>query len=157
MRKASIIRGSGRTSPAIIRAKRHVAGVVAVHQHLRVAVGQPVTPLALGLRGIVHLDEAGHCLLLEPLAKVAPVGVGAAAISASVVLPSDNASIDPELVAHVNGVDVGHAEYALEQALDERVTSCGGGWFCNGHVRGRAAPGPPSTSPNRAGPAPSSR
>ena len=44
--------------------RRHVTGIVAPHEHLGVAVREPVASLVGGLRGVVHLDEASDGLLL---------------------------------------------------------------------------------------------
>ncbi len=54
-----------------VREGRHVCDVVALEQHPRVIGGERVQPVLRSDAGVLDLDQPGHRLLLEPLARVA--------------------------------------------------------------------------------------
>jgi hypothetical protein len=77
---ASVGGGQIRENPADardhVREGRHVREVLAVDQHRGVVGGERVQALLRCGTGVLDVDQTGHGLLLEPLARVAGVDPG---------------------------------------------------------------------------------
>ena len=111
-----------REGDAVACERRQVGKGVAVDQDLGVACGQPKAPLlGLGTR-VVHLEDPGDGLLLQPLPGVALVRPrrarelgrrGLAAVRQGAVVA--------EPVAQVDGHELVGAERGPEEALGQRV------------------------------------
>ena len=92
-------------------------------------VGQRVAAYVGRLRGVVDLEQAGHRLLLQPLAGVPLVHAGPRGDLAdgerSALVQQ---RVDAELVADVHGEHVEGAEHGLEQVVCELVGLHGSSW-----------------------------
>ena len=102
--------------------RRQVGQGVPVDQHLGVPGGKPVAALLGSGLDIVHLENAGDRLLLEPLARVALVGSGRLGeLARRHVTLVDQRPVVPESISEVDGEELVRAERGSEEALGEGI------------------------------------
>ena len=99
-----------------------VPQAVLVDQHLLVSGREP-EPTVLGIgRRVVHLEEARHGLVLEPLLHVARMGAGPGGHVARCRPPAARErTIQAEALAEVQGQELEGPDRVLPQAFDELV------------------------------------
>ena len=110
---------------------RDVRRVVGVDEHPRVVGGERVAAVRRGGRRVLDLDQAGHSLLLEPLARVSRRDAGRlgelVADERPVLLER---TVEAELRPQIHGVELEGAERGAEEALCEGVGAVEDGGHC---------------------------
>jgi len=103
-------------------------------QDLVVAGGHGVA--ALRVRGVrvLRLEDAGHRLLLQPLARISLVHTGhARQLGGRRRTRVRECPVQPEPIAQINAEKIHCTQRAAEQPLNQRVTTCVGG-TCGRHA-----------------------
>jgi hypothetical protein len=102
----------------------HVVEAAHFEEDLVVAGGHDVA--AFGVRGaaVLHLEDAGHRLLLQPLARVSLVYAGQARqLGGRRRAPVRECSVHPEPIAQVHAEKIQSPQRAAEEPLDQLVTT----------------------------------
>jgi hypothetical protein len=93
-------------------------------QDLGVAGGRRVAPLGVRGAGVLRLEDAGHRLLLQPLARVSLVDTGHARQLRGRRRPVvRERSVHPESIAQILAEKIHAPQRAAEEPLDQLVTA----------------------------------
>ena len=100
--------------------------------------GSGVAAFGVGGVGVHRLEDAGHRLLLQPLARVALVHTGLARqLGGRRRARVRECPVQPEPVAQVDAEKIHRPQRAAEEPLDQLVTTCVGG-TCGRHAAPRS-------------------